>query len=129
RVFVDDRPIDHAIASDSDRNSIRCAIASEFVIIGPHHDAITYGGTALNNAANANDAALDMPIGDDAAVGNNCLSQSGAVDFAAGQKTRMRINRRLRFEETVCRYEVGEIEIGLIKSADRSDVLPVAVEN
>src|SRR5205823_12780159 len=70
RVFVDDRPIDHAIASDSDRNSIRCAIASEFVIIGPHHDAITYGGTALNNAANANDAALDMPIGDDAAVGN-----------------------------------------------------------
>ena len=65
------------------------------MVIGAHHDAITDGGAALNDAANANDAALDMPIGDDTAVGDNCLSQGGPVDFASGQKTWMRINRRL----------------------------------
>src|SRR5437764_8149564 len=129
RVFVDDRAIDHAIASDSDGNFLRRPIAREFVIIGTHHDTIPYGGAALNDAANANDAALDMPIGNDTAVGNNCLSQGRAVDFAAGQKTRMSINRRLRFEKTVSRHKVGKIEISFIKSADRSDVFPVAVEN
>src|SRR6478609_5620628 len=129
RIFVDDRAIDHAITSDPDWDFLRRAIASEFKIIGAHHNAITYGGAALNDAANANDASLYMPIGDDTAVGNNRLSQSGAVNCAAGQKTRMRINRRLGFKETVCRHKIGEIEIGFIKSADCSDVFPVAVEN
>ena len=83
----------------------------------------------MNNAAHPDYAALDVAIGDDAAVRNDRLAQGGAVDFAAGQKPRMGINRRIGFEETVGGNQVGEIEIGFVKGANRSDILPVAIEN
>ena len=70
-----------------------------------------------------------MSIRNDAAVRNNRLPQSGAVDFAAWQKARMRINRRFRVEETVFRHKVRKIEIRFIKSADRSDIFPVTFKN
>ena len=102
---------------------------AEFVKIRAHDDAVPNGRAALNNAAHADDAALDVRVGDDAAVGNDRLAQGRAVDFAAGQETRVRVDRRIGFEETVGGNQVGEVEIGFVKRADRSDVLPVAVKN
>src|SRR5213594_2944846 len=70
-----------------------------------------------------------MRIRNDATIGNDRLSQGGPVDFAPRQKTRMRIDRRLRLEEAVFRHDMSEIQIRLIKGADRSDVLPVTLED
>src|SRR5436309_15674932 len=41
----------------------------------------------------------------------------------------MRVNRRLGLEETVFRYDIGQVQIRLVKSANRSDVLPVSLIN
>jgi hypothetical protein len=41
----------------------------------------------------------------------------------------MGIDRRIGLEETVGGNQVGEIEIGFVEGADRSDVLPVTFEN
>src|SRR6266496_4214090 len=70
-----------------------------------------------------------MRIRNDAAIGNDRLPQSGSVDFASRQKTRMRIDRRLRLKKAVFRHDVSEIQIRLVKGANRSDVLPVALED
>src|SRR5437588_1315600 len=41
----------------------------------------------------------------------------------------MRVNWGLGIEETVFRHEIGQIQICLIKSSDRSDVLPISLIN
>src|SRR5207253_10041821 len=120
---------DYTVASDADRNLLRSAVAAEFVIIGTHYHAIANSGAALNNAAHANDAALDVAVGYDTAIGNDRLAQGCPIDFASGKKTRMRINGRVGFEKAVGWNEVGEIEIGFIEGANRSDIFPVAIEN
>src|SRR5207248_9843026 len=93
------------------------------------HHAIANGCTALNNAAHSDNAALDVAIGYDAAVGNNRLAQGRAVDLAPRKKPGMSVNRRVRFEKTIGWNQVGEIEIGFVEGANRSDIFPVAVEN
>src|SRR5947207_87518 len=128
-VFVDDSAIDYAIAADYDGNFLRTAIATEFVKISAHHHAVANGCAALNDAAHSDNAALDVAIGYDAAVGNNCLAQGRAVDLAPREKPGMSVNRRVGFEKTVGWNQVGEIEIGFVKGANRSDIFPVAVEN
>src|SRR6266704_6030482 len=120
-ILIDNSAINHAIAADPDRRSPRICMSILLEVVRSHHDAIANGGAALNNAADPNDAAFQMSIRNDAAVRNNRLPQSGAVDFAAWQKARMRINRRFRVEETVFRHKVRKIEIRFIKSAARSD--------
>src|SRR5437763_13113043 len=74
-VFINDSAIDHAIASDADGNFLRTAIAAEFVKIGAHYHAVANGCAALNDAAYSDNAALDVAIGDNTAVGNNRLPQ------------------------------------------------------
>src|SRR5207248_6960570 len=128
-VFVDDSAIDYAIAADADGSFLRTAIATEFVKIGAHHHAVANGCAALNDAAHSDNAALDVAIGYDAAVGNNRLAQGRAVDLASGEKPGMSVNRRVGFEKTIGWNQVGEIEIGFVKGANRSDIFPVAIEN
>src|SRR4029077_7687004 len=70
-----------------------------------------------------------MRIRDDAAVGNYRLPQCRAVNFATRQKTRMRVDRRVRLEKAIFWDEVSEVQICLVKRANRSDVLPVALED
>src|SRR5437762_3230987 len=60
-----------------------------------------------DSAAYSDYASLKVRIRNDAAVGNNRLPQCGAIDFAPGQKARMRVNRRARLEEAVFRHDVG----------------------
>ena len=98
-------------------------------IIGAHHDAAANRGAALNDTANADDAPLDVRIRDNAPVGDDRLTQSRPVDFAAGQKPRMRVNRRLGVKKTVFRNKVGQIEVRLVKRADGTDIFPIALEN
>jgi hypothetical protein len=62
---------------------LRGTVFAEFVKIGAHHHAVANGCAALNDAAHPDYAALDVRIGDDAAVGNDRLAQRCAVDFAA----------------------------------------------
>src|SRR6266478_5263037 len=127
-VFINDGTIDHAIAAYADGNFLRGTVFAEFVKIGAHYHAVANGCAPLNNATHPDYAALDVAIGDDAAIRNDRLAQGGAIDFAPGQKPRMGINRRIGFEDTVSGNQVGEIEIGFVKGANRSDILPVAVE-
>src|SRR5205085_11154979 len=74
-------------------------------------------------------ASCQIRIRNEAAIGNDGLSEGGPVDFAGRQETRMGIDRGLRFEEAVFRHDVGEVEVRLVKGANRSDVLPVAFED
>ena len=46
-----------------------------------------------------------------------------------GQKTRVGVDRGCGVEETVLRHQIGQIEIRFVKGANRSDVLPVALED
>ena len=105
------------------------SVQAEFKIIRAHDDAVANRRAALNDAAYADDASLEVRVGDDAAVGDDRLPQRCAVDFAARQKTRMRIDRRVGLKETVFRHDIGQVEIRLVKRADRSDVFPVALED
>ena len=57
------------------------------------------------------------------------MAQRRAVDFAARQKSRMRVNGRLRIEETVLGDEISQVEICLVKRAHRADVFPVTLKN
>src|SRR5205809_3945509 len=98
-------------------------------MVWAHDDAVAHSCPALNDAANADHAAFQMRIGDDAAIGDDCLSQSGAINLAAGQKSRMRVDWRVWLEEAVLGHDIGEIEIGLIERANCSNVLPVTVED
>src|SRR5205085_11096477 len=82
-----------------------------------------------NHAAYPHYASLQMRIRNDAPIGNDRLPQGGPVDFAARQKTRMRIDWRLRLEEAVFRHQVSEVQVRLVKSTNRSDVLPVTLED
>ena len=41
----------------------------------------------------------------------------------------MRINWRFGVEETIFRHQIGQIQIRLVKSANRSDVFPVSLED
>ena len=63
------------------------------------------------------------------AVGNDRLPQRRAIHLAAGQKSRMCVNRCFGVEETVFRNEIGQVEVRFIKRADRPDVFPVALED
>src|SRR4029077_1837368 len=102
---------------------------AEFKVIRAHHDAVANGGAALNDAAYANNASLQVRVRDDTAVRNNRLAQRCAVNFAARQKTRMRIDRRVGLKETIFWNHISEIEISLVKCADCSDIFPVTFED
>ena len=99
------------------------------VEIRAHDDAVADRRAGVDVGAHADDRALDLGVGHDAAIGNDGLLDGGAVDLARGQETRVRVDRRGRIEEIEGRQRVGEIEIGLEKGADRPDVLPIALEN
>src|SRR5207248_9219558 len=105
-------------APDADGSYLRTAIATEFVKISAHHHAVPNGCAALHDAAHSDNAALDVAIGYDAAVGNNCLAQGRAVDLAPREKPGMSVNRRVGFEKTVGWNQVGEIEIGFVKRSE-----------
>src|SRR5205823_6982763 len=45
------------------------------------------------------------------------------------ERTGMRVSRRVGVQKTVGWSQVGEMEIGFVKGANRSDICPVAVEN
>src|SRR5439155_11260652 len=107
--------IDYAIAPDPDWRNVSGARLVLLEIIGAHHDAIANRGAALNDTANADDAPLDVRVRDNAPVGDDRLTQSRPVDFAAGQKPRMRVNRRLGVKKTVFWNKVGQIEVRLVK--------------
>src|SRR5216117_656398 len=128
RVLVDDGAVDHAVAPDADARLRRIGVV-QFKIVGAHHDAVPDSRAALNHAAYPHYTSLQMRVRDNAAIRNNRLPQGGAVNFASRQKTRMRIDRRLGFEKTVFRHDVREIEIRLVKRANRSDVLPVTFKD
>ena len=98
-------------------------------IVGAHYHTVANRRAALNNAANSDNASFNVRVGNDAAVGNDRLPQSRAIDFAAGQKPRMGINRRFGVEKTVLWDEIGQVEVRFIKRAHRSDVFPVTLEN
>ena len=78
-------------------------------------------------AADADDAALDVGVVDDAAVGDDRLADRRAVDLAGGEETRVRVDGRGGVEEIELRHRVGELEIGVEEGADGADVLPVAL--
>src|SRR5262249_17312801 len=98
-------------------------------VVRAHHDAVADGSAALNHAAYADHASLQVRVRDDAAVGNNRLAQRSAVNLAAWQKTRMRVDRRLGLKETVFWNHFRQIEVSLVECADCSDVFPIIVEN
>src|SRR5205814_80516 len=57
-VLVDNGPVDHAIAPDSDWRLPRLLVSTLLEIICPHHNAVSDRRAALNNTAYSNDAAL-----------------------------------------------------------------------
>src|SRR6266436_2267324 len=126
-VLVDNGPVDHAIAPDSDWRLPRLPVSTLLEIICPHHNAVSNRGAALNNAAYSNDAAFQVSIRNDASVRDDRLPERGSIDFAARQKEGMGVNRRLGIEETVFRHKIGQIEICLIKSPNRSDIFPISL--
>src|SRR5207302_10288933 len=64
-----------------------------------------------------------------AAVRDDGQPERRAIDSAASEKTRMRVDRSGGVEGTVLRQEVRQIEVGFVKSADCSDVSPVTGKN
>src|SRR6188472_2260832 len=98
-------------------------------MVAPHDDAVANCRPAPDDAAHADHASFDVSVGNDAAVGNDRLPQSGAVDFAPRQKAWVRIDGRGSFEKAVLRLEIGQVEVRLVKGADRSDVFPIALKN
>src|SRR5438045_7467154 len=101
RVFIDDSAIDYAIAADADGSFLRTAIATEFVKIGAHHHAVANGCAALNDAAHSDNAALDVAIGYDAAVGNHRLAQGRRVALARREEPGLSVARRVGCENTI----------------------------
>src|SRR5207237_8015773 len=91
--------------------------------------ALSDGGGGGERAPHADDRPLNMRVRDTAAIGDDGLPQRRAIDFAARQKPWVRVDRRGGVEETVLRQEIRQIEVGFVKSADRSDVLPISVKN
>jgi len=129
RVFVDNRPVDHTIAADADWRNIPTRLSVLFEVIGAHDDAIADRGPTLNYAADPDDASLNVRIGNDAAVGDERLSQSRAVHFAAGQESRVGVDRSIGFKKAILGQDVGQVEIRFVKCPNRSDVFPVAVKD
>ena len=86
------------------------------------------GGPRLDDAADADDGAFQMRVRDNAAIGDDRLAQGCAVNLAARQETRVRVNRCRGLEEAVFRKKIGQVQISLVKCPDRSDVFPVPVE-
>src|SRR5215468_842211 len=128
RVLIDDCTIDHAIFPDAHWRLGGISYA-KLKVIGAHNDAVANGRAALNDAANADDASLQVRVRYDAAVGNNRLPERCTIDLTARQKPRMRIDRRVGFEETVFRNHISQIKISFVECADRSDVFPVTVKD
>ena len=71
----------------------------------------------------------DFGAVDDAAVGNDRVIQHGAVDFGSRQEPRPGENRGAHVEKVEARQFRSHVEVGLEERADRSDVLPVTLEN
>src|SRR5207249_10297147 len=126
-VLVDNGPVDHAIAPDSDWRLTRLPVPTLLEIICPHHNAVSDRGAALNNAAYSNDAAFQVSIRNDASVRDDRLPERGSIDFAARQKAGMGVNRRLGIEETVFRHQIGQIEICFIRGPNRADSFRVGL--
>src|SRR6476620_12037518 len=127
-VLVDDCAIDRAIFPNA-HGLLRGISWAKFKVVRAHHDAVPDGGATLDDAAYANHASLQVRVRDDTTVRNNRLAQRCAVNFAARQKTRMRIDRRVGLKETIFWNYISQIEISLVKCADRSDVFPVTFED
>src|SRR6476646_6329020 len=65
-------------------------------------------------------------------VENTALRNDRVADLAidqlgTGQITRSRIYRVIG-EEIELRHNVGHVEVGIVKGADRSDILPISVK-
>ena len=69
------------------------------------------------------DGALDMGVGDLAAVRDNGLADGGAVDLAGGQEPGVGVHGAGAVKKAVLRDRVGEVQVGIEEGADGADVL------
>ena len=83
-ILVDDGAIDHAIAPNTYRWHTRLDRSGIFEMIATHDHAVTNGCAAADDTAHADHAAFDMGVGNDAAIGDDCLPQGSAIDFTSG---------------------------------------------
>src|SRR6202040_1800829 len=111
------------------RRHTGCARSILLKMVGAHYHTVANRRAALNDAANSDNTSLNVRVGNNAAVGNDRLPQSRAIDLAAGQKPRMGINWRFGVEKTVFRNKISQIEVRFIKRAHCPDVFPVTLKN
>src|SRR4029453_13489033 len=69
----------------------------------------------------------------DYAVENTTISDDRVADLAinelrARQVPSSRVYRHIGIEEIELRHNVGHVDVGIVKGADRSHVLPIAIE-
>src|SRR6266508_463421 len=131
-VLIDDGFANDGVFADAYPGQPALAVVGQFgqrlVIIGAHHERVFEARHALDARADADDGMDDRSPIEDAAVGDQRIPDFAVGEFGAGQITRVGVNRRVGVEQVEFRHHRGEVEIGVVKRADGSDVFPVTVD-
>ncbi len=86
-VFVDDGALDAAVAADAWWWACAVRACGAGVVVRTHDDGVADGGAGLDLGAHADDGGLDVGIGDDATIGNECMMNGGPVDLGGRERT------------------------------------------
>src|SRR5271156_6457439 len=119
-------------ANANARLALACIFEYRFfrlVIVAAEDDDTVQFRASADDGAQADDAAGNARVIDDAAVGNHGVVNLRAVDFRAGQIAWPRKNRRAHVKEIEARQFGNEIKVRVEKRADGANVFPVALEN
>src|SRR5581483_10821780 len=132
-VLIHDRILDAAIGAHPDARLPGCLMLfdrfARLIIVTAQQDRPVQNGARSDDAAQSNDTVTDGGSVDDAAVGNHGMIDLGTVDLRTRQKTRPAENGRAHIEKVKARQFVSDIQVGLEKSPDGPNVLPITLED
>src|SRR5207253_520991 len=83
----------------------------------------------FDHASNTDDRPLDIRLGNDTAVGNNCSIYLGPVNFAGWQESGVSVDRIEVVKEVVGWKCVGQSEVCFKKGSYRAYVFPVPLKD
>mmetsp|Transcript_13711 Transcript_13711/g.45106 ORF Transcript_13711/g.45106 Transcript_13711/m.45106 type:complete len:368 (-) Transcript_13711:407-1510(-) len=130
-VLIDDGVLDGGASADADGGAARerLALVLRLVVIRAHDEGVLDGAILFDARAEADDGVLDGGALDEAAVADDGVHHLGLGHLGRREEAALGVDGGVAVVEgEVGRFALGEREVGAVKGADGSDVLPVSVK-